>query len=388
MGAVTPFGGNVSSLWSGLIEGRDAIRPLDRFDLGEILCRKGGQVDPLPPTPVPGNSASPLADPAARFAIAALAEACRDAGLDAEALRGETPAVGLAGASNFGAVANFAADIDHRPPSSRPFRQGDIAGALAARLGLRGPRSAISLSCGAGAAALAWAAGLIRHGRAQRMLVVGFDALSPFSWFGLCALRTMTRDRVRPFDRNRSGTLFSEGAAALVLEANTSAQARGAVPLAELEGWATNCNAHHLTAPAPRGEGTARVLRDALASARRSPGEVDHYNAHGTGTRPNDLTESQALADVFGEHLASLPVTSIKASLGHMMGAAGVVEAIASVFTLREGLLPPTTNFETPDPECPVDLVANRPREARVHRILSNSAGIGGNNAALVIARI
>jgi 3-oxoacyl-[acyl-carrier-protein] synthase II len=189
---------------------------------------------------------------------------------------------------------------------------------------------------------------------------------------------------VRPFDLHRSGTIFTEGAAAMLLESEPACTARGAEPLAELAGWGTNNNGFHITAPAPRGAGSAQAMRQALARAGLAPEAVDHINAHGTGTKPNDSTESQAIADLFGAHAPRIPVTSIKSSLGHMLGAAGTIEAIASVLSLREGVIPPTIHFETPDPECAVDLVANQPRAARLRCVLSNSAGIGGCNAAVV----
>ena len=218
--------------------------------------------------------------------------------------------------------------------------------------------------------------------------MVGYDAISRFAWSGLCALRTMARDCVRPFDLNRSGTIFTEGAAALVLESEASSTARGATPLAELAGWGTNNNGFHITAPAPRGAGSAQAMRQALARAGLQPDAIDHINAHGTGTKPNDSTESQAIADVFGAHAPHIPVTSIKSSLGHMLGAAGAIEAITAVLSLREGIIPPTTHFVTPDPECAVDLVANQPREVKIRHVLSNSAGIGGANAVVIFSSI
>jgi 3-oxoacyl-[acyl-carrier-protein] synthase II len=265
---------------------------------------------------------------------------------------------------------------------------GATADRVAAALGVAGPCATITLSCAAGAAALAYGAGLIRHGHAERVLVVGYDALSRFAWSGLCALRTMAKECVRPFDLHRSGTIFTEGAAALLLESATSCAARAGAPLAELAGWGTNNNGFHITAPAPRGAGSAQVMRQALARARLPPEAIDHINAHGTGTKPNDSTESQAMADVFGPHLPRIPVTSIKSSLGHMLGAAGTIEAVASILSLREGIIPPTMHFETPDPECAVDLVANQARPATLRYVLSNSAGIGGCNAAVIFGRV
>ncbi len=386
LGALTPLGPDVAALWDALLLGTEAVTTLDRFDLAGLTCTRGGQIrGSVPPAVI--LTAGPV-DLATGFAAAACAEALRP--LDAAA----RAATGLVAATNFGALdvgESFLAGGETLPPSQdRAFAaaccgQSFAAGRLAGAFGLGGPQITLSLSCAAGAAAVAHAAALIRSGRTERMLVVGFDALSRFAWSGLCALRTMTRDWVRPFDLNRAGTLFSEGAAALLLESAPACAARGGEPLAEVRGWATGNNGFHMTAPAPRGAGSAQVMRQALACAGLPPAAVDHINAHGTGTKPNDSTEAQAIADVFGDRAAQIPVTSIKASLGHMLGAAGTVEALVSVLTLRFGVIPPTTHFTTPDPECPVNLVANAPRAARVTCVLSNSAGIGGCNAAVLL---
>lgn len=387
MGAVTPLGLSAPDTWAALLRGDNAITPLDLFDPGEIACTQAGQIRTF--TPFPGLAD---ADRASGFAAAACLEALGQ-GFGPRAVEGarckvEGDGIALVAATNFGALDRGEQAL---MPGSGQSALTDLAAGvgaerIAAGLGLTGPRTTITLSCAAGAAGLAYAAGLIRHRRVQRVLVVGYDALSRFAWSGLCALRTMTRDRVRPFDLNRSGTIFSEGAAALLLESETVCRDRQA--LAELIGWGTNNNGFHITAPAPRGAGTAQAMRQALTRAGLPPKSIDHINAHGTGTKPNDSTESQAIADVFGHHAPCIPVTSVKASLGHMLGAAGTIEAIASICSLREGIIPATTNFETPDPECAVDLVANRPRHAPLSCVLSNSAGIGGCNAAVIFRRM
>jgi 3-oxoacyl-(acyl-carrier-protein) synthase len=401
LGAVTPLGFSVAGTWSALLAGRDAVGPFDLFDLGGLACNRAGQIRGYSPPPAILEAGAH--DRALGFAAGACLEALGKSGMrNAEcgvrsAECGTWSAeCGIVTATNFGSLDRGECALvpaAGEPPSSLPpdTCRDRMAGAgadlLARALCLGGPRATVTLSCAAGAAGLALAAGILRRGRAERMLVVGYDALSRFAWSGLCALRTMARDWVRPFDRNRSGTIFSEGAAALLLETGSACRRRGAAPLAELAGWGANNNGYHMTAPAPRGAGSAQVMRQALARAGLPPEAIDHFNAHGTGTRPNDLTESQALADVFGAHAAAIPVTSVKGSLGHMLGAAGTVEAVASVLTLRDGVIPPTTHFETPDPECPVDLVANAPREVQARCVLSNSAGIGGCNAAVIFRR-
>ena len=251
-----------------------------------------------------------------------------------------------------------------------------------------GPRSVLSLSCASGTAALAYGADLIRSGRAQAIVTGGFDGLSKYAWSGLSALRTMTKDEIRPFDKRRAGTIFSEGAGALVVEELEHARARGAKILAEVVGWGTNNNAFHLTAPSKQGAGSAAVMSMALASGGIKPSDIDHVNAHGTGTPHNDVTETDAIKSVFGDHAGHMPVTAIKSMTGHMMGAAGSVEAIASIMTIRSGIIPPTINYGEPDPACDLDYVTNGKREGSVQTVLSNSAGIGGCNAAVILRKM
>ncbi len=381
MGAVTPYGASVGRLWQGLLAGESGISDLDRFDLGGIACVKGGQIrDYTPPTP---PHPLPQLDLATGFALGACTEALAQAG-------GGAAETGLVTASNFGALVEGVCALAGEAPDTALAACAQVLPTrrLGAVLGLEGPAVTLSLSCAASAAALAHAAALLRAGRAKRLLVAGYDALSRCAWSGLCSLSTMTRDRVRPFDLERSGTLFSEGACALVLERADVCAARGGEPLAELSGWATGNNGFHLTAPPPRAAGSAQVMRGAIACAGLAPDDIDHINAHGTATRPNDLTEAQAIHDIFGPRAEALPVTANKGAIGHMLGAAGGIEAIASILSLRHGLIPPTANFATPDPEARVALVAGQPREAALRHVLSNSAGFGGCNAALLFTKV
>jgi 3-oxoacyl-(acyl-carrier-protein) synthase len=381
MGAVTPYGASVDRLWRGLLAAESGISAIDRFDLGGLACVKGGQIrhysPPAPPHPLP------QIDLATGFALGACTEALAQAG-------GEGADTGLVTASNFGALDEGEGALVGEAPETALEACAQVLPTrrLTAALGLDGPAITLSLSCAASAAALAHAAALLRAGRARRLLVAGYDSLSRCAWSGLCSLRTMTRDCVRPFDLDRSGTLFSEGACALVLEREDACAARGGEPLAELSGWATGNNGFHMTAPPPRAAGSAQVMRTAIACAGLTPGDVDHINAHGTGTRPNDITEAQAIQDLFGPGATAIPVTANKGAVGHLLGAAGGIEAIVSILSLRHGLIPPTANFATPDPEARVDLVVARPREASLRHVLSNSAGFGGCNAALLFSKI
>ena len=389
MGAVTPIGVSVASFWPALCRGEPAVGPLTRFESRDGTVPLGGEIRVFR-LPDPVAAAGSGADRAVQFMIAAAWEAMRDARLP---LAGSHPEIGVVLGTNFGSVGS--ADAWLVPPSARsgemPSFDGlnfhDATDRVGDLGGLTGPRATLSLSCASGAAALACGADLIRAGRANAVLTGGYDALSRFAWIGLSVLRTMSRSAVRPFDKNRDGTLFSEGAGALLLESEESARARGAPVYAELAGYALNNNAFHMTAPAREGAGTAAVLRRALEDAGVAPEEVDHINAHGTGTQPNDVTETQAIKAVFGAHAARIPITSNKGVLGHLMGAAGSVEAIATILSLREGLIPPTRLELEPDPACDLDYVVREPRRAPLRVALSNSAGIGGCNAALILRK-
>jgi len=391
MGIVSPVGIGVVAFWDALCRGESGIRSLTRFDTEGFKFTRGGEISPceLPP-------AVPLAeaetDPANRFMLAAAAEAVDSAGLDgAPAAMGR---IGTVVATNFGGAASGEALLEqaagHGRCTAQQARESDFQRAadhVADAWGLGGPRVVLSLSCASGTAAIGYGAGLIGNGYVDAMIVGGYDALSRFAWSGLSALRTMTTDEIRPFDNGRAGTIFSEGAGALVLESLGSARRRGATVHAEILGYDTGNNAHHMTAPAKRGAGSARVMAGALRVAGLAPAEVDHVNTHGTGTKYNDLTETEAIKDVFGEHAHAMPITSIKSMTGHMMGAAGAAEAVASILSLRDGIVPPTINYRDPDPECDLDVVTNSKREVSLRTVLTNSAGIGGCNAAAVFGR-
>ncbi len=386
MGAVTPYGAGVSRLWQGVLQGRSTISAMDLFDLGGLACTQAGVIRDLPAS-LPVFDRAPRA---LRFAAAACLEALTHAGLFGKPeLLAETA---LVTASNFGDIdvgeaAWVPPDLDgHDATAAGQCAAGAPADVLALAFRLGGVRVPIALSCASGAAAVAVAADLIAGGVAKRVLAVGFDALSRFAWSGLCSLRTMTKEKIRPFDANRSGTIFAEGAGAVVLESASACLARQGAVEGWLCGWATGNNGHHLTAPAARGAGSYQVMREALAIAGLPPDAVDHINAHGTGTKANDLTETQAFYDLFGPRAAEIPVTSVKSSLGHTLGAGGALELIVSVLTMTKGTIPPTVNHETPDPECPLTIVT-APAKGAFACVLSNSAGFGGCNAALVVTR-
>ncbi len=359
MGAVTPAGVGIAAFWQALLKGESILKPVDFFPGTVMAVTHGGQIDAT-------SAGDPSIPKSVGFAVAAAREAL------APLSAGQIADCALIAATNFGANC----------PGPQDFAQGKIADIL----GIKGIRATVSLSCSSGASALAYAADMIEAGRIDRALVVGFDELSPFSWSGLCALRTMTRESVvRPFDAHRSGTLFSEGAAAILVESAAACKARNGAPLAVLAGWATGSNGYHLTAPAPRGAGSLSVMRRAIEHAGAAPADIDYFNAHGTGTKHNDLTETQAFQDLCGDRANAIPVSSVKGTVGHLLGAAGTAEVIATVMAVREGVIPPTANLAEKDPECPLDIVCGAPRKAAIKLALSNSAGIGGCNGAVAI---
>lgn len=378
-GLVTSLGRGVAQNFARLLAGENGSRPLDRFPAADFDQRQGGQL-----------AAADAAALHARWdeedlALAMILEAAAEALGDA--FGGAGADTGLVLGSNFGLAESLGAAWSERHDTGRIdpesfARQQDVLTRTAARAGIGGPRLHLSLSCASGAAALAVALAWLRAGRVRRVLALGYDELSEFCWCGLSNLRTISPDRLRPFDPERQGTLFGEGAAAMWLSADPGDAPRAR---AWLLGAATNNNAFHMTAPAKEGEGSRRVLAAALAEAGLSPAEIGFISAHATGTTANDLTESQALVRLCGG--TPPPVIALKSGFGHLMGAAGLAEAVMSVCALQQGVLPPVQGMRRQDPACAVEVVAGNPRQGAWENALTNSAGIGGNNAAAVLGR-
>jgi len=372
LGAVSSLGVGVPALWEGLLSGRCGIGPLTRVDAAAHRIQHAGQVPRL-------DLESPLnrEDFAIQFAVTACREALKDL---PESGRGR---VAIVLGSNFGAMARTESLLANRTDTGTSF-MGDVTDRVAEVLGLGGARCTVSLSCASGNAAIGRAADLIRSGRADIALACGYDAISEVVWAGLCSLRAMTQDTLRPFDRRRDGTIFAEGAGAMLLESAEHARRRNAAPQGRFLGWTSTSNAFHMTHPDPDGAGMARAMRDALRDAQLPADAVNHINAHATGTPTNDKLETSAIKAVFGDRARSIPVNGIKSMLGHAMGAASALEAIASVLTIREGIIPPTIHLDDPDPDCDLDYVPHKAREAKVRVVMNNSAGFGGCNAMAV----
>jgi 3-oxoacyl-(acyl-carrier-protein) synthase len=387
LGTICPLGNSSNSFWTALVAGRSAIAPLSKVETQGLRNAQGGEVKDFDWSRY-GDEGD--CDEAAQFAFAAASEAASHAGLTPADL--ET--VGLVFGTNFGgaasweAVCDLARDEVFDSETFRQFLPDHAAKYSAARWQNRGPRATLSNACSSGTHAIGLAADWLRLGKCEIAIAGGFDGLGISTLAGLSILRTISPDGLRPFDATRNGTLFGEGGAMLTLETETSMRGRGATPLAEFLGWSVNSNAYHLTAPDKDGAGLASVMSKALQNARIEPQRVGYINAHGTGTQFNDLAETQAIHTVFGSHAEKLAVSSIKAATSHTMGAAGALEAIATVLALQNGVLPPTLGLETPDPACDLDYVPLRAREAQIEVALSNSSGIGGNNASLVLGRV
>jgi 3-oxoacyl-(acyl-carrier-protein) synthase len=383
LGAIAPNGNSVAQLWEGLVAGRYAIGPITHFDASPFRNANGGAVKNFF---VP----DPEASRAKAYALAAIEQAIADAKLEGEALR----SAGIVLATNFGGCEHgeklVAARQRGQTPDPRWLAEFDFnaaARAAAQRWGLRGPSATLSLSCASGVAAIGYAVDLVREGRCSAVIAGGYDELALMSYSGLSALRAITPEIIRPFDRGRQGTMFSEGAGIVVVESLDSAKARGATIHAEVLGHAMNNDAFHMTAPDTSGKGIIAVMRGALDDAGVKPEEVQHVNAHGTGTPYNDKIETAAMKAVFNAHAYKLAITANKSMLGHTCGAAGTLESIATIKTLQTGIVPPTIHYETPDPECDLDYVPNQARRSDVRLALCNAYGIGGTNAAVVLAR-
>ncbi len=387
MGTVCPLGLDVASFWAALIAAQSGIAPLTKIPTAGLRNPRGGQVNGFDWAKY-GDEGD--CDEASQFAFAAASQAASQAGLSPADLA----RVGLVFGTNFGGAASWEACCDLaregeiEPETFAQFLPDHAASFTAQKWENNGPRATLSNACSSGTHAIGLAADWLSLGRCEIAVAGGFDGLGLSSLAGLSILRTISPDELRPFDFNRNGTLFGEGGAMLVLETEASLRKRGAIPLAEFLGWSVGSNAYHLTAPDKDGAGLAQVMSRALSRAQIAPSRVGYINAHGTGTQFNDLAETQAIRAVFGAHADNLAVSSIKAATSHTMGAAGALEAIATVLALQNGILPPTLNLETPDPNCDLDYVPNVAREATIEVALTNSSGIGGNNASLILGRV
>jgi 3-oxoacyl-[acyl-carrier-protein] synthase II len=395
LGAVTPFGPTCDTLWQGLLSGQRALSELTKFDPTGLRNTKAGQIHDWQ-FAAADFSLERTPDEAVQFLLVAAAEAISDAGLSEQLQSGAPvhPQAGTVLATNFGGGASweeYMSGLLDRQPSPDRFADFSFHTAisdLCHAFALGGPCSQLSMACASGTAAIGLAAEMIRDGQVEMMLVGGYDALAPSPLSGLSLLRTITDDDLRPFSANRSGTLFGEGAGVLLLESLEHARKRGARCYCEVLGAWQNNNAYHLTAPDAGGAGMARVLAGALHKASVATEQIQHINAHGTGTEYHDVAETEAIKSVLGAAAYDATVVSIKGALSHLMGAAGAVEGLVAALSIYHQKVPPTTNYSEPDPACDLDYVTEGCRDQNIQYAASISAGIGGDNSCVILGRL
>lgn len=400
MGAVTPLGQDTDSLWQGLIRGQSGISAIDAFDASSCKVRIAGQVRGFDAEARFGRKEARRMDRFTQFALAAAEEAYRQAGLDRwTGLDGERMGVyvgaGIGGIQTMLQQEAILRDRgpDRVSPTLVPMMIANMAAAqISIRYGALGPSMAPVTACSIGNTAIGEAFRLIRGGGADVVMAGGTEAaltdlaLASFSNATALSARNDEPERAsRPFDRGRDGFVMAEGAGIVILESLTHALRRGAPIFAEVIGYGASSDAYHMVASHPEGRGASQAMRAALREAGIAPQEVGVISAHATSTEVGDLSETRAIHDVFGEHACRIPVTANKSMLGHMLGAAGGVEAIALVKTLQEGIVPPTINLEEPDPACDLDYVPHTARRIEAGIGISNSFGFGGHNAVIAL---
>jgi len=402
LGLVTPLGIGLEKNWQALVAGESGIRKIDRFpNIDAFASRIAGQVPDFRAEDFIEPKEIKKMDLFIQYSVAAASMAMEHSGFkidpeDAENV-GVIIGVGLCGIDTIEATER--AYLDGGPRKISPFFIPKVIsnlapGQIAIRHGAKGVNWTPTSACASGTHAIGEAFHLIRRGLQDAVIAGGAEsAITPLGVGGFSAMKALSTHNdeperaSRPFDRERDGFIISEGSGVLILEERDRALKRGAKIYAEVIGYGANGDAHHMTAPAPEGEGAARCMRLSRKDAGIAPTEVDYINAHGTSTEYNDTNETQAIKKVFGEQAFKLAVSSTKSMTGHLLGAAGAVEGVFSVLALRHGIIPPTINYENPDPDCDLDYVPNQARRADIRVVLSNSFGFGGTNACVIFRR-
>jgi 3-oxoacyl-[acyl-carrier-protein] synthase II len=402
MGAVTPLGSSINLFWEGLTNGKSGVRRITQFDATDFPCQIAGEIPDFNPDEYLDRKEARRLPRSSQIALVSAIQAVQDAGLPEVMPDKERAGVvfgtALGGIDQIdeGIIALRNQGISRVNPFTIPFGIPNLAAFLIARqYQCLGPNSTIVTACATGTQTIGEAAELIRLGKADMVITGGTESLiKDYSVAGFCAMRALPLNyndnpqaASRPFDANREGFILSEGAGALVVENLEHALKRGARIYAEVLGHSATSDAYHIAQPEPEAEGAIRTMRWALKDAGISPNRIDYINAHGTSTPLNDATETKAIKTVFGEHAYKLAVSSTKSMIGHAMGASGTLEAIACVLTIINGVIPPTINYTTPDPECDLDYVPNHARNQVVRYTLSNSFGLGGQNACLILKK-
>ncbi|MBE3580718.1 MAG: beta-ketoacyl-ACP synthase II [Thermoanaerobacteraceae bacterium] len=402
LGVISPVGNDKESFWQALKAGVSGIGPITRFNADEMPTRFAAEVRGFDPGAFLDRKEAKRMDRYSQYAVAAAKMAWQDAGLDIKHVGpwrvGVVFATGIGGMETFEDQSRIL--LEKGPGRISPFFvpmmiANMAAGQIAIHLGARGTNFTVNTACASGTNAVGEALRVLQRGEAEVVITGGSEAsVTPLALAGFSAMKALsTRNEApqaasRPFDRQRDGFVLGEGAGVLILETLEHARARGARIYAEVAGYGCTADAYHITAPDPEGEGAARAMALALADGDLQPEDVDYINAHGTSTELNDRIETQAIKKVFGDHAYRLAVSSIKSMVGHLLGAAGAVELVATALTIYEGIIPPTINYEDPDPACDLDYVPNHARQREVRAALSNSFGFGGHNAVVLLKRV
>lgn len=400
LGAVTPIGNTVEDFWQGLIGGKNGIDVITRFDVSDSKFRLAGELKDFDPTKYMDKLAAKKLDRFSIYALSATAEAMADSGLDGAVAQEELAVYygsGVGGFETFCESSNTLAEKGARriSPLFIPKMINNIgAGNIAIRYGAEGACVAVSTACATGTTAIGEGYRAILHGYATAAICGGSEAaITPLAiaGFGSCMALSPAEDPEAaslPFDSRRGGFVMGEGAGTLILEEYEHAKARGAKIYAEVVGYGSTCDAHHVTAPSPEAKASAKAIKDATKGLEGIETQQIYYNAHGTGTPMNDKIETTAIRNAFGEEAKKLHISSTKSMTGHMLGAAGAIEAIASILAIRNGIVPPTINLKEQDPECNLNYTPNVAVEASIEGALSTSLGFGGHNACVAFKKI
>ena len=401
LGSVTPIGNTTSAYWAGLCQGANGVAPITLFDASAHACRFAAEVKAFDPTGLIDPKEAKRWDRFCQFGVVAAKEALAQSGLlisDANRQR-----IGVIIGSGVGGLLMMESQAhvlkDKGPSRVSPFTvpmmiPNMATGLVAIALGAQGPSSAVATACAAGSNAIGDAFRLIQNGHADAMVCGGAEsAITPLGVAGFASAKALSfrnndpASASRPFDAERDGFVIGDGSGVLILESLSHAQARGAAILAEVVGYGSTCDAHHITSPTPGGAGGARAMALALLDAQLEAEQVDYVNAHGTSTPANDSNETAAIKTALGPRARQIPVSSTKSMTGHLLGGSGGIEAVAAVLAIGHGVVPPTINYQNPDPACDLDVVPNQAREQIINTALSNSFGFGGHNVCLAFRR-
>jgi 3-oxoacyl-[acyl-carrier-protein] synthase II len=399
LGVISPLGTGTVKFWDALIKGKSGIRPISHFDVSNFDCKIAGNVIDFDPLSYFSTKEARHLSEFIQFAIVASREAAAQAKLDLKNIQAER--FGILIGSGIGSLQTmeeeFRKFMEKGPQKMSPFFipkmiMNEAAGQVSIDLGAKGPATCIATACATATNAIGDAMRFIQYGDVDLMIAGGSEsANSVLGIGGFCALKALTKHNhepekaSRPFDLNRDGFVMAEGAGVAMIESLEHAKQRGAPILAEIVGYGRTSDAFHVTAPETNGTGAARAMQLAMDDAGLKPQDISYINAHGTSTKLNDKVETLAIKNVFRNYAKTVPVSSTKSMTGHLLGAAGGVEFAAAVLAIRDQIIPPTINYETPDPECDLDYVPNHARKARLVTVMSNSLGFGGHNASIII---